>query len=623
MPFAVASRREARAFTLLCCVAVIVVLYLARDILLPFALAILLSFLLAPVATQLERWKFPRLLAILLVVAICFSGLGILGSIVVNELYEVADRLPEYRANILNKVEVFRSDGGGVFGKVTDVVEEVREAATPADSASDQETPEPSSSADAEQRARPVLVEVVDRVSVTEIARRALGPILSPLGMIAIVIVLVVFMLLKREDLRNRLIHLMGAKQLNVTTQALDDAGSRLGRYLGMQLLINSAYGVVIAVGLYFIGLPNPLLWGALTTVLRFVPFVGPWIAAVLPIAISLAIFDGWTRPVLVLSLFLLNELVSNNVLEPWLYGTSTGISSMGILVSAAFWTWLWGPVGLVMATPLTVCLTTLGRYVPQLAFLNTLLSDQEALSPDERLYQRLLASDPEDAVEVAEDYLEQNSLAALYDAVLIPALSLAEQDRHGGALDEFKQRLVLDTIRELVDDLGARAAREAVAEQESHRADATAARIVTAQDVAVMCLPARDEADEIAGIMLAQLLEARGVRVLTLPAKAPISEVLAEVAAQSAGVVCVSALPPFAAMHAHYLCKRLRPTFPKARIVVGLWHPVGGTKKAEGRLAATGIDKFVTTLADATEQLATMASAHRLGQTDTLSPRR
>ena len=621
MPFAVAPRREARAFTLLCCVAVIIALYLAREILLPFALAILLSFLLAPVATRLERWKFPRLLAILLVVGICFSGLGILGSIVVNELYEVADRLPEYRANILNKVEVFRSDGGGVFGKVTDVVEDVREAATPADS--DQETPEPSSSADAEQRARPVLVEVVDRVSVTEITRRALGPILSPLGMIAIVIVLVVFMLLKREDLRNRLIHLIGAKQLNVTTQALDDAGSRLGRYLGMQLLINSAYGVVIAVGLYFIGLPNPLLWGALTTVLRFVPFVGPWIAAVLPIAISLAIFDGWTRPVLVLSLFLLNELVSNNVLEPWLYGTSTGISSMGILVSAAFWTWLWGPVGLVMATPLTVCLTTLGRYVPQLAFLNTLLSDQEALSPDERLYQRLLASDPEDAVEVAEDYLEQNSLAALYDAVLLPALSLAEQDRHGGALDEFKQRLVLDTIRELVDDLGARAARDAVAEQESDRADATAATIVTAQDVAVMCLPARDEADEIAGIMLAQLLEARGVRVLTLPAKATISEVLAEVAAQSAGVVCVSALPPFAAMHAHYLCKRLRRTFPEARIVVGIWHPVGSTKKAEGRLAATGIDKFVTTLADATEQLATMASAHRLGQTDTLSPRR
>lgn len=639
-----ASLRQSAGFTLLCCVAVIGVLYFAKDILLPFALAILLGFLLAPFVTWLERWKCPRLLAVLLVVAVSFSGIGILGYVVVHELYNVADRLPTYRKNIINKAQALRSEGSGVFKKVTDVLADVLEAPNPLSGPSpDQALTAQQEPGEGKKIVQPVLVEVVNRVSANEITRNVLGPILSPLGMAAFVIVLVVFMLLKREDLRNRLIHLIGSRQLNVTTQALDDAGSRLSRYLVMQLLINSAYGLVIAVGLYFLGLPNPLLWGALSGVLRFVPYIGPLIAAIIPTALSLAVFEGWTRPALVLGLYLLNDLVSNNVLEPWLYGASTGISTMGIIVSAAFWTWLWGPVGLVMATPLTVCLTTVGRYVPSLAFLNTLLSDQEALSPGQRLYQRLLALDPEEAVEVAEDYLAQNSLEALYDTVLLPALSLAEQDRHVGDLDELKQRLILDTMRELVDDLGTRAKRdvvtkrEAVAEREAGaERDAvaqrevaaeehavagqgastngqTAAAVVAPQDIAVLCLPARDEADEIAGMMLAQLLEARGVKARVLTTNALVGELLTEVAEQAAGVVCVSALPPFAATPASYLCKRLRAKFPKLSIVVGLWHIDGGTKKTEERLAATGIDKFVTTLAEATEQLARLASSHKL----------
>jgi predicted PurR-regulated permease PerM len=616
-----AALRQSGAFTLLCCVAVIAALYLAKDILLPFALAILLTFLLAPFVTRLEQWKFPRLLAVLLVVAVSFSGLGVLSSVVAHELYDVADHLPDYKANIVNKVNAFRSGGGGIVKKVTDSLADVLEAPRPpAGSSLDQGLTAPPGADAGKKVVQPVLVEVVSRFSANQITRSILGPILSPLGTAAIVIVLVVFMLLKREDLRNRLIHLMGSRQLNVTTQALDDAGSRLSRYLVMQLLINTAYGLVIAVGLYFIGLPNPLLWGVLTALLRFVPYVGPWIAAVIPIALSLAIFDGWTRPLLVVGLFVLNELVSNNVLEPWLYGASTGISSIGILVSAAFWTWLWGPVGLVMATPLTVCLTTLGRYVPPLAFLNTLLSDQEALSPAERFYQRLLALDPEEAVEVAEDYLEEHSLQALYDTVLLPALSLAEEDRHHGDLDDLKERLILDTLRELVDDLGARAKRDVAAEEASTDGLAAAA-VVAPRDIAVLCLPARDEADEIAGMMLAQLLEARGVKAAVLSTRTLVGEMLTDVVEQGAGVVCVSALPPLAARHASYLCKRLRPKFPKLAIVVGLWQMGGGTKKAEERLAATGIDKFVTTLAEATEQLAQLASSHKLNLANTGSP--
>ena len=309
---------------------------------------------------------------------------------------------------------------------------------------------------------KPVPVEIVESLSVTEIAQGILGPLISPLASAAIVTVFVIFILLKREDLRNRFIHLIGGEQLNLTTQALDDAAGRVSRYLLMQLIINSAYGLVIYIGLALIGLPNALLWGALTAVLRFVPFVGPWIGALMPIAISLAVFDSWSEPTLVVGLFMANELITNNIIEPWLYGSSTGISTIGILAAAVFWGWIWGPVGLVMATPLTVCLTVVGRYVPQLAFLNTMLSDQDALPPQARFYQRLLAIDPEEATEVAEEYLATSSLAELYDTVLLPALSLAEQDRHQGALDEAKQQFVHQTTREIVEEFGERISKAA-----------------------------------------------------------------------------------------------------------------------------------------------------------------
>jgi hypothetical protein len=418
-------------------------------------------------------------------------------------------------------------------------------------------------------------------------------------------------MLIERENLRNRVIHLIGSRQLNVTTQALNDAAHRVSRYLLMQLIVNSAYGFVIATGLFFIGLPNAFLWGVLTALLRFVPYVGPWIAATLPIALSLAVFEGWTQPVLVLALFIVNELISNNVIEPWLYGSSTGISTMGILVSAVFWTWLWGPVGLVMATPLTVCLTVIGRYVPHLAFLNTLLSDEEVLAPEARFYQRLLALDPEEAIDVAEEYLKENSLESLYDQVLLPALSLAEEDRHHGDLDETKQRFILTTMRELVDDLGEKARLAADAAKGINDGSSTVA--AQSAKASVLCLPARDEADEIAGVMLEQLLEARGISVEVMSAQSLSGEMLMQASEKAAGVVCVSALPPLAATHARFLCKRLRPKFPALKIVVGLWQTRGSTKKAHARRAEIGIDQFATTLAEATKQLLHLVGSQRL----------
>lgn len=609
---------------------VVTALYFGRDILLPFALAILVSFLLTPLVERLEKWRLGRIPSVLTVVGIAFLSVGGLAFILAHQVYDLAYELPNYKENILAKAEAFQGVGGGLFERVNKSLDEMRaklstkSAATPGETKSGEA--KPSSVADAPtdapadanpppnllgERAAgaavPIPVEVVETLSAKEIAQGVLGPLLAPLSSAAMVVVFVVFMLLKREDLRNRLIHLVGGQRLNLTTQALDDAAGRVSRYLLMQALINTAYGLVICIGLSVIGLPNALLWGVLTAVLRFVPYIGPWIAALMPIAIALAVFDGWFQPLAVVALFVVNELLSNNVIEPWLYGSSTGISTMGILVSAVFWAWIWGPVGLVMATPLTVCLTVVGRYVPQLAIFHTLLSDHEVLPARSRYYQRLLALDPEEATEVAEEYLAASSLTELYDQVLVPALGLAELDQHHGALDDVKLRFVHQATREIVEDLGER---DLIARTAAAAAGETPGSSVTpsAAHAAILCLPARDEADEIACLMLVQLLEQRGLTASAASTQSLSGEMIEQVDAESVPIVCISSLPPMAATHARYLAKRLRPKFPSLRLVVGLWQaePIGS--KAQERLDATGVDKLVTTLAQAAAELERMA---------------
>ncbi len=590
-------------------------LYFGRDILLPFALSVLLSFLLSPLVEVLEKLRFGRIPAVLSVVMVAFVSFAALGFVLAHQVYDLAYRLPDYKDNILTKAKTFQTDETGVIARVTRSVDEMRAvlSSRPVGDVSgrtkrpvgsperDRQLRPPAGEVDKSATDAPMRVEVVESLSAKQIAQGILGPLISPLASAAIVIVFLIFMLLKREDLRNRFIQLIGGNRLNVTTQALNDAARRISRYLLMQLIINSTYGLVICVGLVFIGLPNALLWGALTAVLRFVPYIGPWIAALMPIALSMAVFDGWLQPALVLGLFIVNELISNNVIEPWLYGSSTGISTIGILSSAMFWTWLWGPLGLVLATPLTVCLTVVGKHVPQLAFFNTMLSDEEALPAHSRFYQRLLALDPDEAIEVAEDFLATSSPTELYDAVLLRALSLAEEDRHQGDLDDVRQQLVLQTTRDIIEELGERALQAASANETGV---ARKPCIAAAETASVLCLPARDEADEIAGLMLVQLLCQRGVAARVLSAVTLSGEMLEQVAAESASVVCVSALPPFAATHARYLCKRLRPKFPNLRIVVGIWQTAGIGEKTQERLKAIGIDAMATTLNGAVEHL-------------------
>jgi len=620
-----ASNQQPGVFALASGVATVAILYFAREVLLPFAMALLLSFLLAPMVERLKRWHVARIPAVLIAVGFSLAGIGGLGYILFHEIYELAYRLPEYELNITKKVQALHGNEQGVLARISTAMADVRTklaerpgAAQPPTSSSSEAPHErnPGSSAlegtpalvSHEIDRRPTQVEIVKPLSAAGLMEQllAVGPWITPFGTAVIVIVFAMFMLIEREDLRNRLIYLIGSDHLNNTTIALDAAARRVSRYLRMQLVVNALFGIIVAIGLFFIGVPNPLLWGSAAVLLRFAPFVGPIAAAIVPLAISLAVFDGWTQPICVVVLYAVGETVVSNAIEPRLIASSTGISALGILVSTVVWLWLWGPIGLILATPVTVCLAVLVGYVPRLDFLRTLLSDDHLLPPAARFYQRLLASDPDEALDIAEDYLKHNTPVSLYDTVLVPALQLAEQDRHRGHLHDLKQTFINRTVRDLIEDIGTRSL---LSTGDTERSSSELGDSSTQQiPVAALCLPARDEADEIVGLMLAQLLAERGINMQVLSPRRLASEMIDEAVEQSVNVVCVSALPPFATTHARYLCKRLAPKSRHFTILAGLWQ-AEGAKKAQERLIKTGIAACVTTLREATDRVITMVA--------------
>jgi hypothetical protein len=419
---------------------------------------------------------------------------------------------------------------------------------------------------------------------------------------LGLVLVFTVFMLIKRFDLRHRLLRLVGLGQINIMTQALDDTAQRVSRYLLMQILVNAAFGVLFGLGLYAIGVPTPALWGVVAGILRIVPYVGTMAAATLPIALSLAAFTSWVPPLLVFLLFAGLEMVIGNFVEPWLYGANTGISSLALLVSAIFWTILWGPAGLILSTPLTVCVVVLGRYVPQLSFLHTVLGDEIVLVPEAEIYQRLLAMDQPEAHAIVTRCLKEKSLMELYDSVLIPALSMAEQDRHKGAIDPTREEFLFLSINEIITELS-----EYQPEPLPSPAEDAAAPPPPAQQTAarILCLPANDRADEVAAAMLAQLLEQAGHAALCLPvAHASLLEMLALLETRPDDVICISSLPPYAFSPARAMCKLVRERFPKPKLVVGVWGFSGDTEKAKARFERTQPDRLLTSMAQAVEQI-------------------
>jgi predicted PurR-regulated permease PerM len=433
------------------------------------------------------------------------------------------------------------------------------------------------------------------------------GPLTGILETAGIVVIFTLFILMRREDLRNRLLRLAGSDQLNVMTEALDEASQRLGRYLLLQFVVNAGYGLLFGLGVYLIGIPHPLLWGVFGTLLRFVPYIGTPVAALFPMGMALAVFPGWSQVGLTFALFLLLELTIANLIEPWLYGSHTGVSSFAILVAAIFWGMLWGPVGLILSTPLTVCLILMGRYIPQLNFLEILLGDEPVLSPQAHYYQRLLALDDGEARDIADKYLKQNPIASLYDSVLIPALSLAEKDRHMNVLDETRTKFIHQSTRELVEELYEVCQNATSPDSDDLSAIAETTRFASGQRI--VCVPARNEADEIVGTMVMQLLRRAGYEADALPIAA-VSTMLEQVEQLHPEIICVSALPPFAAMQAKSLCKQLRQRCPDVRILLGLWEFPGGAAKAQQRVGLSCADMIGTSLAQVVSLLGEEASS-------------
>jgi hypothetical protein len=380
-----------------------------------------------------------------------------------------------------------------------------------------------------------------------------------------------------------------------LTTHMLQDAATRVSRFLSLLFVINATFGVAVGIGLYLIGVPNAILWGILGATLRFVPYVGQGIAAVPPICMALAISTGWLAPLLTLGLFVALGLFYGSVLEPWLYGKGTGVSAVAVLVAAVFWTWLWGIVGLLLATPLTVCLLVIGKHIPQLSFLDILLGNEPVFEPKRRVYQRLLAGDQEEATELVDDDLGKKPLVEVYDTLLIPALALAETDWQKGAFDENRHKLILQSLKEMIhesDDTQ----QETQAKEEVENRNSVGAYI--------LCVAARNEADEIAGMMLAQLLAKGECLVQSIPFTSTAGELVALVERRKPDVVCISATPPAAVMHARHLCKQVRGRFPELPLVVGLWNTQGDLSKVKTRIGGGATTHVVATLAEAQQQV-------------------
>ena len=570
---------------------VVAALYFARDVLIPFALALLLTFLLAPAVLRLRRWGLGRIPAVMTTVVVAFSVIGLLGWVVTGQLLNLAYQLPSYQENISQKLKSFDTPGEGLFERTGRVFSELNRDLS--DGVAPAET-------DGTREPMPVTVQAPPATPL-EAIEAFVSPLLAPIATAGVVIVLVIFMLIGREDLRDRFIGLVGTSRLNVTTQALDDAGLRISRYLLMQFLVNVTYGVPIGVGLYLIGVPNALLWAVLATLLRFVPFLGPLIAMALPLLLAFAVDPGWSMLLMTGGLFLVLELISNNVVEPWLYGASTGISSVAIMVATIFWTWLWGPVGLLLSTPLTVCLAVAGRYVPQLSFLSVLLGNEPALKPEARLYQRMLAMDSEEASEVAGELLEKLSLMQVYDEVVIPALSLAESDRHEGLLEEDRKCFIIDNTRELVTELAEMYAARAGVQGPSAEPSPPPAPIV--------CIPARDESDELGGVMLRELLRATHVHLDLRSVSESLDQQIAYIRGANASFVIVSSVPPSAVRHAVHVCKRLQAELPDVRVIVGLWSIDADAIRLRARLPEPLAEQLFTRLGQAVEWLRATAA--------------
>ena len=563
----ISSGTRPRRSSIIALLIVAAVLYFAKEVLVPLAMAILLSFVLAPAVRRLERWKLGRPLATLIVVFVGFAMIFAIGTLATTQAVSLAAELPEYRQNIVEKIRALRHPKEeSAIGRAAEALKDLEEEAAPE---------------------RPLPVKESPG-STLEAFSDFMTPVAKPLAMTLAVIVFTVLMLLNRENMRERVIGLLGPARINVTTKAMAEASYRVSRYLSMQLVVNGLFGMLFGTALYFIGVPNALLWGLLATVLRFIPYAGVWVAAAMPAVLAFAISDSWAPVLWTIAAFLAIELTLYNAVEPYLYGRTAGLSPLAVITAAIFWTWLWGPVGLLLSTPLTTCIAVIGRHVPEFGYLNMLLGVEPALSPDERFYQRLIALDHDEAAELVESHLTAHGIAATFDEVIVPALTLAETDRRKGALEPARERFVYEHARQIIEEL-------------EHAPSANSG--------APVCLvAAHDEADHVAALMLAKLLPPAQTFVMGAPALA--AEIVQTVTQKQCKAVLISAVPPNAAHDAGYLARRLRRQLPDTKIVIGLWGADQNNGSARERLLKLGVNEVLTRISEAPDVLRQLADA-------------
>jgi predicted PurR-regulated permease PerM len=594
----------------------IAALYFARDVFVPLALAVLLSFALGPLVVLLRRWHLGRVPSVIVAVLLAFFVIFGVGSLIGGQLAHLAENLPQYQTNITDKIHSLRGSatGSGILGRASGILRDLSNEITKTTPLDDNKALSNGGAAPRGTKPQPPIPVEIHQPDPTalQIIQTIIGPLVQPLATTGIVIIFVVFFLLQREDLRDRFIRLAGARDLQRTTEGLDDAARRLSRYLLVQTAINASFGVLVGTGLWFIGIPNSVLWGILAMLLRFVPYIGPIIAAMFPATLAIAVDPGWSMLFWTCALFFTVEPILGQVVEPFLYGHSTGLSAVAVVVSAAFWTWLWGPVGLLLSTPLTLCLVVLGRHVERLEFLDIILGDQPALTLQENFYQRMLASDPDEAARQAEDFLKERSLSTYYDEVAMGGLALAQLDVNRGVLEHERRVRIKEAVLGVIDDLSDHtSALSPLKDVEAVRAATPRGHSQTTAEASngriVMCVAGHGSLDEAAAAMLGQLLERQGIIARVVPSEAAATEHIFRLEVTDVEMVCLSYLEPEGFTSARYLVRRLRRRLPSVPIIVGFWTVSEDDAQQRDALKETGADLVVTSLRRAVE-LVTMA---------------
>jgi predicted PurR-regulated permease PerM len=595
-------------------VVTVAALYFGREVFVPMALAVLLSLALGPGVLLLRRWHINRVFAVIAVVVLAFAVIIGTGALIGSQLERLAENLPGYQTNITEKIHSLRdtTTRSGVVSRAATMLSDLGDEITkshekPGRAAASQ----PGALAPGAPPQKPVPVEIrPPDPTPLQLIGQVVGPLLQPLATAGIVVVFVIFFLLQRQDLRDRFIRLAGAGDLRRTTQAMDDAAHRLSRYFLIQTGINASLGGLIGTGLWLIGVPNPALWGILAMLFRFVPYIGPVIAAAFPAALAVAVDPGWSMLFWVVGLFVVAEGIAAQLIEPWLSGHSTGLSGVAVIVAAAFWTLLWGPVGLLLSTPLTMCLVVLGRHVEHFQFLEVLLGDRPALAPEESFYQRLLVGDPDEAAHQAEAFLKNQPLSVYYDEVAIRGLALAQLDVNRGTLDHAHRARVKEAVEWVIDDLSDHDDATAPPREAGAGEVELPPPVLSREELApgwrerpVLCVAGRGSFDEAAAAMLAQLLENRGIGARVVPSDAVSVANLMRLDVAGVQMAFLSYLEPGSFTNPRYLVRRLRRRLPRATIVGGFWTLTAQESVERDALAATRADGVATSLRQAVEQ--------------------